>query len=56
MKPLIILGVPLLATSLIFHQQPHVAHTLFAGMPVLVGWSAEAMVVTATASTMMLHG
>ena len=49
-----LLVVPLLAASLIFHPQPHAAHTLFTGMPVMVGWSAEAVSFTATASTTML--
>jgi hypothetical protein len=56
MKPLRILGVPLLATSLILHPQSRTAHSQFSGVPLLVGWSAEAMAVTATASTIMLHG
>jgi hypothetical protein len=46
-----LLGVPLLGASLIFHPQPHLAHTEFAGPPLMVGWSAVAMSVTATAST-----
>jgi len=43
--------VPFLGASLIFHQQQHLAHTLFAGPPLMVSWSAQAMSVTATAST-----
>jgi hypothetical protein len=50
------LGISLLSVCLIFHPQPHLAHSLYAGLPVTVGWSAEAMVVTATASITMRLG
>jgi hypothetical protein len=45
-------GVSLLALSLISHAQPHIAHTLFAGPPLMAGWSAEVMSVTTTAALM----
>ena len=48
------IGVPLLAASLIFHPQLHTAHTPFTGVPRMVGWSAETVSITATASTTML--
>jgi hypothetical protein len=48
------LVIPVLGASLILHNQPHTAHSLYAGAPTTGGGSAEAMVITATASTVVV--
>ena len=51
-----LLVVPFLVVSLAVDHQYHTAHSLYVGTPTLVGWSAAAMSVTATACmTVGLH-
>ena len=45
---------PVLAVSMLLHHQPHLAHSQYAGRPMMVGLGAEVMSVTATATTMLI--
>jgi hypothetical protein len=46
--------VPLVVVGVLLHQQPHSAHSQYAGRPMMVGGGAEVMFVTATAATMLI--